>query len=125
MTWARSNRRDAANRIEAIIDYMQRLGKRWDLPLEPDTYMYNAYLGALLKIRTPSIAEKAEGILFLITFPEGVRLSSSSNNMQNREKHDGMAIPRTTTLKREVKTFTRIMQCITTGGGEKCNWTDV
>ena len=29
-----------------------------------------------------------------------------------------MVIPRTTTLKPEVKTFTRIMQCILAGGGE-------
>ena len=71
MTWARSNHRDAANKIEAIINYMQRLGKRWDLPLEPDTYTYNAYLGALLKKNTrplPLTKKRAKGIFIIIFF---------------------------------------------------------
>ena len=131
MAWARSHRPEAANIIKAIIDYMQKLGKRWDLPLDPDTYTYNAYLGALLRMRAPSIGEKAEGILSLFTLPKGAQLSSSSQTLPDSSSNDGKegekqteknnndaANPKRASLKPEVKTFTRIMQCILAGGAD-------
>ena len=61
--WAKSGRREAPKRVEAILHHMEQLNQQGNADVRPNTVSYNAIINAWAKSREKGAAQRAEAIL--------------------------------------------------------------